>query len=115
VREFIAEEVLPYLFNQTHRKVEGYYVNGEYSHGLFGTYEFYAHLLGTGNNVELTMWLMRFIAGSDRPGRTSGCFCGSGRKFRSCHREAYDKLRILGKKKLEEDSKLFLGLVGRIL
>lgn len=115
VREYIAEEVLPYLFNQTHRKVEGYYINGEYSHGGVGIYEFYAGVLRTRNNIELTIWLMRYIAGNDRPGRTSTCFCGSGEKFRNCHREAYDKLSVLERDTLEVHANQISLLVGRMV
>jgi hypothetical protein len=96
VAEFIKEEALPYLFNQTHRRLEGYYVNGEYSHGIVGFSEFYTEELKTGLDIKKTLKLMHFIAKNDRPERTSMCFCGSGIKFRNCHREAFDKLKKIG-------------------
>lgn len=96
VTEYLREEVIPYLFNQTHRRVEGHYVNGEYAHGLLGIYEFYANTLKTGNDIKRTIQLMRFIATNERPGRTSTCFCGTKEKFRRCHRGAFDKLKLLG-------------------
>ena len=96
VTEYIQEEVLPYLFNQTHRRVEGYYVNGEYGHGAVGVFEFYADILKTGTDIKLTLRLMQYIADHTRPGRTSYCFCGRNAKFRHCHRDAYDKLKSIG-------------------
>lgn len=96
ITEYIREEVMPYLFNQTHRRVEGFYVNGEYGHGQLGIYEFYANELNTGADIKQTIRLMRFIASNDRPGRTSVCFCGRNIKFRYCHRDAFDKLKKLG-------------------
>jgi len=96
VSEYIQEEVLPYLFNQTHRRIEGYYINGEYSHGAVGIYEYYADLLNTGTNIKLTLQLMKYIATHDRPSRTSLCFCGQKVKFRRCHRDAFDKLKLIG-------------------
>lgn len=94
--EYIREEVLPYLFNQTHRRVEGYYVNGEYSHGVAGIYEFYAGSLKTGTDILLTLQLMKYISTHERPSRTSTCFCGKKEKFRHCHRNAFDKLKSIG-------------------
>lgn len=96
VTEYIREEVLPYLFNQTHRRVEGYYVNGAYSHNEFGIYEFYAALLKTGNDIRRTVQLMEYIAMHEKPLRTSRCFCGNGQKFRHCHREAFNTLKKIG-------------------
>jgi hypothetical protein len=96
VTEYIQEEVLPYLFNQTHRRVEGYYVNGEYAHGAAGLFQFYAGILKTGTDIELTLQLMNFIATHERPSRTSFCFCGQKIKFRNCHRDAFDKLKAIG-------------------
>lgn len=94
--EYIKEEVLPYLFNQTHRRIEGYYVNGEYSHGAIGFYEFYSEALGTKGDIKKTVALMKYIADHSRPDRTSKCFCGSSAKFRHCHRPAFDKLKKIG-------------------
>lgn len=98
--EYLDQEVLPYFFNQTHRKVEGYYVNGEYSHGLKGIIEFYSRVLKT-DNLDQILRLILFISGNSRPDRTSQCFCGSNQKFRKCHRDSFDKLVALGKDTLE--------------
>lgn len=114
VTEYIREEVLPYLYNQTHRRVEGYYVNGEYAHGIRGIYQFYSDTLKTDNDIRSTIQLMNFIAANDRPDRTSPCFCGNKIKFRHCHREAFDKLKLLGKEVLESDSYIILKAVGLI-
>jgi hypothetical protein len=96
VIEFINEEVKPYLFNQTHRRVEGFYVNGEYSHGIKGIYEFYSKTLNTGDDIRKTIALMSFVAGNTKPNRTNLCFCNSGIKFRHCHRAAFEKLKHIG-------------------
>jgi hypothetical protein len=97
LNEYIKEFVLPYLFNQTHRRIEGYYVNGEYAHGLKGIYEFYSSILNTNNNIKLTVELMNYIGSNGRPERTSACFCGSGNKYRNCHKVSYEKLKPIGK------------------
>jgi len=95
--EFIEKELIPYFFNQTHRRVEGYYVGGEYSHGPLGIYEFYANRLITGDDVRKTLSLLAYIVSNPRPNRSNKCFCGSGELFRHCHRGAYDDLKLLGK------------------
>lgn len=96
VTEYIKEEVIPYFFNQTHRRVEGYYINGEYSHGGKGLLEYYTKELKTGSNFKLTLDLIRFIATEEKPHRTSFCFCGKKEKFRHCHKAAFEKLKPLG-------------------
>lgn len=101
VTDYIREEVMPYLFNQTHRRVEGYYANGEYGHGILGIYEFYADILNTGNDIQRTIQLMLFVARHERPVRTSYCFCGKQIKFRHCHLEAFDKLKQIGDETLQ--------------
>jgi len=95
--DFIEKELTPYFFNQTHRMVEGHYVGGEYSHGIRGIYEFYAARLNTEDSVRKTLSLMAYIAAKPRPNRNNKCFCGSGKLFRHCHREAYDEIKSLGK------------------
>ena len=96
VAEYIKEEVIPYFFNQTHRRIEGYYINGEYSHGGKGLLEYYSKELKTGNNYKLTLDLIKFIATQDKPHRTSFCFCGKKLKFRHCHKGAFEKFKSLG-------------------
>jgi hypothetical protein len=108
ILEYIEEEAIPYLFNQSYRRREGYYVNGEYLHGLMGLYEFYAKELGTKLNIKKTIQLMIFIAEGKKPFRSHTCFCGSGRLFRKCHKEPYEKLSLLGKDIIEDHAlKLF--------
>jgi hypothetical protein len=94
---FVMDHVLPYFFNQTFRKIEGYYKNGEYSHGLKGVYEYYDSTLQTNGDIQETIRLMMIVADSVKPGRTHECFCGSKQKFRKCHRYAYEKLSMLGR------------------
>ena len=98
--DFIAKEVIPYFFNQTYRRVEGYYANGEYSHGVHGIYEFYSEILNTGSNIKKTIQILFSILKNDKPGRTHDCFCGSGEKFRKCHRKAYKYLSMIDSEEL---------------
>lgn len=99
---FLQSEVLPYFFNQTHRRVEGFYVNGEYSHNLKGIYEFYSNALGIKDDIRKVIQMVVFIAKGIKPGRTHGCFCGSGKKFRKCHREAFEKIVVIDSNVLKD-------------
>jgi len=96
LKQFISNEVMPYLFNQTFRKKEGYYPNGEYSHNALGLCEYYDGTLNTNGDFDKMIWFMRFIALGKKPGRTENCFCGGKEKFRRCHRRAFEKLVLLG-------------------
>ncbi|WP_110049712.1 SEC-C domain-containing protein [Chitinophaga sp. S165] len=96
VTEYIDEQVMPYLFNQTHRRVEGYYVNGEYAHGVKGLLEYYSHVLGTDGSPGVTVRQLLYIAENTCPPRTSYCFCGSGLKYRHCHKKAFQMLQEVG-------------------
>lgn len=94
--EYIDEEVMPYFFNQTHRRVEGYYANGEYSHGVKGLYEYYSELFKI-NDVKELVRLMVWICKSPKPDRRSICFCGRNIKYRHCHKKVYEDMVSMGK------------------
>lgn len=113
LEQYVTQEVLPYLFNQTHRRVEGYYANGEYGHGNLGLYEYYSSELET-DDLECIAKLLHSIATSPRPIRTSLCFCGSGVKYRYCHRSSYEKLSTLGNDLLLQHAIEFYNVASRI-
>jgi hypothetical protein len=112
VEQYVTSEVLPYLFNQTHRRVEGYYVNGEYGHGGLGLYEYYSNEFKTGD-LEQIAKLLHSVATRPNPDRTSMCFCGSGVKYRYCHRAIYEKFSPLGKELLIEHATLFYNIYNK--
>ena len=99
---FIKDQLIPYLFNQTYRRKKGFFLN-ERSHGVFGPGEFYAEKLNGSKDIDMTIQLLQFIESSNEPIRVSYCFCGSGKKYRKCHREAYRLLSKLGKEQLTKD------------
>jgi hypothetical protein len=110
---FIHNEALPYLFNQTHRRVEGYYKNGEYQHGVAGITQFYDDVLTSNGDIRQVIQMMMFIAKGQRPGRTHICFCGAKEKFRRCHRQAFDKLTGVGRIGLLRHAFLIAGASGQ--
>jgi hypothetical protein len=94
VLTFIDDWVLPYLANQTYRTLTGDFVN-EYSHGTLGLVEFYQNLLNTKDTNQIVR-LLTFILNNKKPDRTNVCFCGSNQKFRHCHKEAFEKINLIG-------------------
>jgi hypothetical protein len=91
VTDFITQFAIPYLANQTYRKREGYYLYGEYSHGIIGKIEFYQSKLKAKSFLELLKMLTLIIKGY-KPNRTSSCpFCHKV-KFRKCHRDVFQEL-----------------------
>lgn len=84
---FINEQVEPFFANQTFRRENGFYLK-ERSHGILGTIESLKELFKTKSIVSVAQNL-EFILRQKEPGRTHLCFCGSGIKYRKCHRSTY--------------------------
>lgn len=92
VTEYLNRFVIPYFANQTYRTREGYYLYGEYSHGIFGRIEFYQGKLKAKNPKELIA-MFGLITQNYSPPRTTYCpFCRN-LKFRNCHREVFRELQ----------------------
>jgi hypothetical protein len=108
---FIKAELLPYLFNQTHRRLTGFFLQ-EMAHGEQGELATLKMLLKTPllGNVR---WILLKIINGFHQDRTSVCFCGSKLKYRYCHRGAIDQLRrvrmerLMGLVKMVENSQEF--------
>ncbi len=97
---FIKEHLIPYLHNQSFREKEGYFLN-ERSHGSEGILESIYALLNV-NELNKAYQLLKFIYKNENPSRTSQCFCRSNKKYRYCHRSAYQKLKNIGQDRLLE-------------
>ncbi|MET0461957.1 MAG: SEC-C domain-containing protein [Chitinophagaceae bacterium] len=92
--EFVTMEVLPYFFNQTFRRLNGFFIR-ERSHGLLGAVEFYLEKMREADIFKMIKYL-EFICTCKEPGRTSLCFCGSGLKYRKCHRDRFRIMHSIG-------------------
>lgn len=93
LNKFIIQHVLPYFHNQLFRELNGYFLN-ERSHGDAGIREFFAAKFNDTDFKKISESLS-FIAKKKEPQRTANCFCGSGKKYRKCHREIFRELKIL--------------------
>ncbi|RYX87682.1 hypothetical protein EON73_00920, partial [bacterium] len=72
--DYIEKQVKPYLFNQTFRRLHGYFLK-ERSHGITGWIEYFSELFQTTNILKIVSWL-RFILKGQEPNRVQLCFCG---------------------------------------
>ena len=92
--DYIERFVIPYFANQSFRIREGYYLYGEYAHGIFGRIQFYQSKLRAKNPNEL-LRMFYLIVNDYNPERTAFCpFC-SKTKFRKCHKAAFAELSII--------------------
>lgn len=97
--EFINEQILPYLHNQSYREREGYFLN-ERSHGDKGLHESIIQILNV-KSISEAKALLHYIYQNNHPSRTAMCFCGSKRKYRYCHRESFIKIKRIGQEKIK--------------
>jgi hypothetical protein len=94
VFDYIKQYAIPYFANQTYRSREGYYLYGEYSHGILGRLEFYQSKLKAKNPTELIK-MFDLIIKNYNPDRRAICpFCCK-EKFRRCHRDAFRDLQLM--------------------
>ena len=97
---FVENQVTPYFYSQTFRRLKGYFLN-ERSHGFLGDTEFFSEVLETKDIRKMTRWLY-FILQRKEPDRVAKkCFCGKNVMYRHCHRKAYRKLAAFSDKELE--------------
>ena len=94
VIEFITQFAIPYFANQKFRELEGYYLYGEYPHGIFGRIEFYQSKLKAKSPQELIQMFDLIIKGYNPNRRTYCPFCKKV-KFRKCHRNAFVELKAI--------------------
>ncbi|WP_445737626.1 SEC-C metal-binding domain-containing protein [Mariniflexile sp.] len=99
---FIDNQVKNYFYSQVFRNQNGYFLK-ERSHGSKGWIEFFEETFMTNNIFNIEFGLNQIIQGK-KINRVSMCFCGSGKKYRKCHKKSYD---ILSKLSLD-NIKLFL-------
>lgn len=90
LHSFIEDHLIPYLFNQKYREENGFFLK-ERPHGMKGNIQFFTEIFKTEDLIKIAKNL-NFIKQRKEPKRVNQCFCGSGLKYRKCHREAYKTL-----------------------
>ncbi len=90
---FIDNQVRNYFYSQIFRNQNGYFLK-ERSHGSKGWIEFFEETFMTNNIFNIEFGLNQILEGK-KISRVSDCFCGSGKKYRKCHKKSYDILSKL--------------------
>jgi len=101
---FIETQVKPYFFNQKYREIHGFFLR-ERAHGQRGIIEFFEETFGT-TNLNEVIYGLQLVKSRNEPNRVSHCFCGSGLKYRKCHRTAYRLMSQFTNEELD----YFIGL-----
>lgn len=92
VLDYIKQFAIPYFANQLFRIREGYYLYGEYSHGIKGRLEFYQSKLKAISPAQL-ITMFDLILKDYNPDRRELCpFCHK-EKFRRCHRNSFREMQ----------------------
>lgn len=107
LESFIEDQLRPYFFNQKHREMYGYYLN-ERSHGPKGNVEFFEEAFNI-KNIPLIVSGLEFILLRCEPNRVQNCFCGSGIKYRKCHRKTFRTLYEFS----DSDLRLFINYLKK--
>lgn len=101
LKDYIQFQAIPYFFNQTFRRVNGYFLN-ERRHGVLGVVDFYFEELKT-KDIYKMLRMLEFIRLCQEPYRVAKCFCGSGLKYRHCHRDSFRLLVQAGREQIQND------------
>lgn len=109
VVDYIKQFAIPYLANQLFRIREGYYIYGEYSHGIKGRLEFYQSKLKA-KSPALLITMFDLILKDYNPDRREMCpFCHK-EKFRKCHRNSFREMQQI-KEYVAQDSLILLDIL----
>jgi hypothetical protein len=106
---FIEKFAIPYFANYLYRKQTGKYKNGEYAHGKRGIFQFYELLLKTNNkNLWIQFYKNTFRDLKVSCGRNDLCFCGCNMKYKNCHLQVFNNLKLIGEEQVLNDFKLIM-------
>jgi hypothetical protein len=109
LNNFINYQVVPFFFNQKYRELNGFFLN-ERKHGDAGNLQFFEDIFQTTDLKIIGRGLFRLWE-NGVPNRVSQCFCGSGKKYRKCHKDAMTKMSIFS----QSDLQSFLSLIKKHL
>lgn len=106
IQKFFTGLVIPFFYAQSYYEKFYRWPWKDYSHGDPGILECYADYLSTTQDkaafVESTINSLNsrnqlVVRSADQITRQSLCFCGSEKKFRNCHNEAWNATKLLKK------------------
>ena len=83
LKDFLDDFVNPYFANQLYYEQTGNWLNGEYSHGMLGKWEY----LTDKTNIQNNSLLLNFIRIAEKniPNLNKKCPCKSNKPLKKCH------------------------------
>jgi hypothetical protein len=111
IYDFFLKYVVPYFANQIHFELYGSWANGEYSHGLKGHFEFYRDKLCLKNRLDF-IEVFKILLNQKSMKQGELCFCGSQKKYRTCHSNTVAEIKKLGIQKLTEDFSMVMRFIS---
>lgn len=91
---FLDKILVPHLSRESFREYNGAYQDGEYGHGIEGIWQYYYKKLGH-EDRSLIITELKMIISSKWPNRNDPCYCKSKKKFKQCHLNVWNELRLL--------------------
>lgn len=114
VLDFIREIMVPYFQNNSFYELNGIYKTDEHSHTRFGIIEGYQDILRIENPYRIVEIIKNRILGKKLKIHDP-CFCGSGRKMKSCqngkHDKSYRDFKLIDKELLYHDLEVIVELL----
>lgn len=98
---FLDKILVPHLSRETYRSMEGIYPDGERGHGVEGVWDYYFEHTGVTQKDDILTELNLVLKFQNAPGRNELCYCGSEKKFKQCHLDSYNKIMVIGYKRLK--------------
>lgn len=95
IKDFLDKLVIPFFANQAYFEMTGQWINGEYSHGYLGIYEFYREFFDI-ENINKILQLLQ-ISIKTIPNFNKKCPCKCGKSIRKCHMKKILELKKLVK------------------
>lgn len=109
---FIEKLVLPFFANQAYFKITGTWLNGEYSHGDLGVYEFYKEILEIKSLTEIVKFLELSLKSYINLNKK--CLCNSNKPIKRCHLSELNHLRkLIPIQNIQQDIKVFKRYINK--
>jgi len=106
LKEFLKEFTIPFFANQLYYKNCNSWANGDYKHGLEGILQYYQELLNEVSLEKVISELNNVLVVNQKG--FEKCFCGSGKKYKKCHRNTHLELKKLPKNRVKLDYELIV-------
>lgn len=101
---FLDKYLNSYLMSFLCYQQYGFFPNGERSHGTLGKIEHLMELFGVDSFDKVKILLDTII--KKNMSRNDACICGSGKKYKMCHREVFETLVVnIGQDELKKTHK----------